>query len=924
MKWLLLVPLLVSPVLGQAAIDAGHATVRYDGGRGAAWTFAGVPVVRRSSVQLHAPNWTQGYYSSSNAKLIVHPASDKKLIVTHRSVKNVEVEMTETFERVGDDRIDVTLAGTLSSDVDARLEWCLGQINAFALFGGSFVANDSDMLRMILPEPPAKRDPAAVVTNAGTIRLMSRLGRIVVKVENGPTQLALIDGRRSPDRDWAKPSPTFWLGLTGVPVKPNERFEYRVSVTFTPTRPRDVAATQAIEPATQKLAKAFVPTSRPVQIIPTPRQVKWTQGEHAVGPDTRFFVFDEDDAGRAVKILQREAKERFGWDWKISPGVAGAIPAYGINFFREKNAKPGSDDDEAYRIEVKPKTISVYASSPRGHAYAAYTLCQMIQPSADGGAGGGATIPTCEIDDSPSLAFRGVHLFTGRDSVPFYTTLVENVLARFKLNHAVLECDYTEWETDKNIWTKDSVPKSQVAQYVRVSRENGIEPIPLVQSLGHMEWMFKNGQNRDLAEDPDTPYAYAVTNEKTYAFIHGVYKEALELFRGTDYFHIGHDEVAIRGRYPYRAEAKQLGETALLLRDVERHRQFFEHDGVKMMLWGDMLLHRSESNDAAANAKSPAEAKHRRDSLPRDAVICDWHYQPAAPADYRSLKLFRDEGFTRTIACTWYNPANIYAFAEAARRYGAWGLLQTTWAGYHVTQETVDRDARQFVAYVLAAEYAWSGQSPPPQQLAWRAEEVFARAMNPRREETSPRAGVAIDHSKAANVRRAEWLAGESSGLSKLDLTERVAGVAFHDTDAAVVLDGALLPRDVTAAKRVTIKLDAPAGELAFLHATACPATGGGGAEVGAYEVAYADGSKETIPLRYGREIRAWNDVSPTPAAPDGWFGQTPNGVPVALRVLRWTNPKPKERIASITFTTTHAYASPALFGVTALTGPAR
>jgi hypothetical protein len=450
-----------------------------------------------------------------------------------------------------------------------------------------------------------------------------------------------------------------------------------------------------------------------------------------------------------------------------------------------------------------------------------------------------------------------------------------------------------------------------------VSRENGIEPIPLVQSLGHGEWMFKNGRNRDLAEDPDTPYAYAVTEPKTYRFIHGVYREALELFQGTDFFHIGHDEVAIRGRYPFREEAKKLGETNLFLRDVEQHRQFFEHDDVKLMLWGDMLLSRGEANDAAANAKSKEEAKHRRDSLPRDAVICDWHYQPAPPADYRSLKLFHDEGFDRTIACTWYNPDDICNFASAARVYGAWGVLQTTWAGYHVTQETLDRDARQFIAYVLAAEYAWSDHSPPPQKLPWRAEEVFARAMNPRREETSPRAGVTIDLSKAANVKLGEWLAGEPASLSKLDWKDRVAGIAFQDADAAIVLDGSLLPRDVKAAKRVTIKLDATAAELAFLHATAC--WGVGGKDVGAYEIRYADGSTESIPLRYGGEIRAWNDTGPTPAAPDGWFGQTPNGTPVALRLLRWVNPHPGRRITSITFATSSPCVSPTLFGITAL-----
>src|SRR5205085_9914236 len=140
-----------------------------------------------------------------------------------------------------------------------------------------------------------------------------------------------------------------------------------------------------------------------------------------------------------------------------------------------------------------------------------------------------------------------------------------------KFNHIVLQCESTQWDTDRKIWIRSSIPKDQLAQYVKIARDNGIEPIPLVQSLGHMEWMFRNGANRELAEDPDQPYAYAVTNPKSYDFIHGIDAEAIELFKPLNYFHIGHDEVDMRGRYPHREDAKKLGKSALFATDVQRH-----------------------------------------------------------------------------------------------------------------------------------------------------------------------------------------------------------------------------------------------------------------------------------------------------------------------------------------------------------------
>src|SRR4051794_8509785 len=190
------------------------------------------------------------------------------------------------------------------------------------------------------------------------------------------------------------------------------------------------------------------------------------------------------------------------------------------------------------------------------------------------------------------------------------------------------------------------------------------------------------------------------------------------------------------GGYPHRDDAKEWGATKLFTHDVNKLHDFFKPKDVKLMLWGDMLLDKSESSDQAANAESAAEAKARRDAIPKDAIICDWHYEPRKPEAYKSLKVFKDAGF-KTIACTWYTPENIHSFARAAHDFGAWGLLQTTWAGYSVNEKTLQSELRQFTAYILAAEYAWNADiAPPPDQLPYRADDVFIRSLNPSVERT--------------------------------------------------------------------------------------------------------------------------------------------------------------------------------------------
>jgi hypothetical protein len=345
--------------------------------------------------------------------------------------------------------------------------------------------------------------------------------------------------------------------------------------------------------------------------------------------------------------------------------------------------------------------------------------------------------------------------------------------------------------------------------------------------------------------------------------------------------------------------------------DVKKLDGYFRPKGIRMMLWGDMMLTKAQSSDAAANAVDEAQARQMRDAIPKDAVICDWHYQPTKVASYKSLAIFKDDGL-QTIASTWYNPLNISYFATAARKNDSLGLLETTWAGYNIDERAMHKEFKQFSAYILAAEYAWSGQETLPDDLPYRADEVFARAFNPVRAMQSKRAGMTVDLSGALNLK----LDDDSVGLSTLPIDQRFAGVQFDlHTRRAVALNGALLSQSLP--RSVDLKFTASPSAIAFLQATAFRADVGD--EVGAYEMTYSDGIKLRVPLLYGVNIRAVDDVATTSDAVLAWSGKSSHGVAVGVRVFMWSNPHPDKPIQSITFSTNHSYASPMLIGLTGL-----
>jgi hypothetical protein len=98
-------------------------------------------------------------------------------------------------------------------------------------------------------------------------------------------------------------------------------------------------------------------------------------------------------------------------------------------------------------------------------------------------------------------------------------------------------------------------------------------------------------------------------------------------------------------------------------------------------MWGDMLISPDEFPEmhfAGMNGALPGYGKDLRDKLPRNIVICDWHYWGDG-REFRSVDAFRHGGF-RVLGATWKNSVTTSSFSKYAAAHGAEGMVSTTWA----------------------------------------------------------------------------------------------------------------------------------------------------------------------------------------------------------------------------------------------------
>lgn len=993
-----------------APIRIGRWTARYLR-KGLYLDFDQVPLVRGELVQVFSRDYAKGYYgsSSSNArpKLEILPDGGRAYttLFTYAAAPQ-KFTATQRIEVHPDDTVTFTLRYRWDGPEPALLEWNAARLWAYPLVGATYEAEHA-------AGTPATHDHVASVPRASKYPADSlaplwqsltfqetALGTLSLRVGAGePAEGVLFDGR---DDEYLRDEKLFWLGLLGAEMTPGQETTRSFTLTLPAPRalpaPAPASASQEQRPArTIRIPDAGRPLpplldaqNHPV-LIPEPKVVRFPAGEaEDFAVAGRLVLSDQLPAGAEFAPVRAEMA-RFAADTGRETGIKATVrtgtpagPAVSVRV--EQTGAITTLPAEGYQLSVTPGEIRIVGRDAAGAFYGLQTLRQLLQRREKGR----FVFAGVSISDWPSLSFRGIHIFSGKDALPFHQRLMERVLSRYKLNRMVIECEYAHWKSHPEIAVPYGMSLDDLRADVASARDHFLEPIPLVNSLGHSEWIFANHQHQDLAEDVNSQHAYDASNPDAYKFIFDVFGEALDIFHPR-LFHIGHDEVKVPsqdaafGKYPARPGNIQKGASALFIEDTNRLADWLRGRGVRPLLWGDMLLHESEGPVlpgvpvmTAANAPSGAEAIRRRSTMPADAVIADWRYTPG-DEQRNGLALFRQRG-QDTLGCAWFQPENIRGWAQQAIAHNSLGTLQTTWAGYDSNAGMLEGwyDYRQVLAYVLAAEYAWSGTARHPYDLFGKA---FYRGYEPPKPETilnpylpaAPRPtsdalpydamtvfnrayretqatdrlqpGWYLSLHDAANVRLSENWPGalpitayvptrnvRDADARDWPIEERdapqIADVGIRTLGArpgGVMLRGLLnrdqpgelppgLPR-IAYPNTVLLPVHARAQQLFFLHSTAYAAEDN--AQVGRYVLHYADGRTVEIPLHYGREIRALDDdtsAATLSTDPVHWGKAT---APLSLRLLRWKNPHPTVEIVSLEFRADHPYAAPILFGVT-------
>jgi hypothetical protein len=249
---------------------------------------------------------------------------------------------------------------------------------------------------------------------------------------------------------------------------------------------------------------------------------------------------------------------------------------------------------------------------------------------------------------------------------------------------------------------ENGLSKEQAQKISAACKAHQIRIIPLVNLLGHQSWQSRGGKllqvYPEFDETPQVKFpekyvwpnadrlyckSYCPRHPKVHDVVFALVDEICDAF-GSDAFHAGMDEVFYIGEDQCsRCQGRNKAE--LFADEVRAVRDHLQPSKRQLWLWGDRLLDGKSTGlgewEASGNGTHPAV-----DLIPKDVVICDWHYErPDQTAVYFAMK-----GLD-VVTCPWKNPdvaaaqvKDMARFREASTpqmKQHFLGIVQTVWSG---------------------------------------------------------------------------------------------------------------------------------------------------------------------------------------------------------------------------------------------------
>ena len=326
---------------------------------------------------------------------------------------------------------------------------------------------------------------------------------------------------------------------------------------------------------------------------------------------------------------------------------------------------------DGYVVIADSNRIAVIADSATGVFYGAQTVKQLVD-----GNGATAVMRFARIRDWPAMRYRGIHDDLSRGPVPTleYQKRQIRTFAAYKLNVYSPYYEHTleYWSNPLGTPPGGTITREQVRELVAYAKNYHIDVIPEQEAFGHLHHLLKWELYAPLAE---TSHGHVIAPGQpgSMALIKQLFAEIDSLFPSR-FIHLGADETFELGRGQTAERVKAEGIGPVYVGFLKEIADSLRYTGKRMLFWGDVAMNHPELVK----------------SLPQDMIAVAWDYGAGSNWD-RLITPFRLDvnmetwvapgvsNWNRVYPNNFVALRNIQGFVRDGQRWGATGVLNTSW-----------------------------------------------------------------------------------------------------------------------------------------------------------------------------------------------------------------------------------------------------
>lgn len=646
---------------------------------------------------------------------------------------------------------------------------------------------------------------------------------------------------------------------------------------------------------------------------------------------------------------------------------------------------------EGYKLRVTAEGAEAVGRDRRGAQYAAATMMQLIERRGRALVARGA-----EVRDWPYKPVRMVHLYLpGEEHLAYARRYLRDFLVRYKYNGVFLELGggvrlrgrpelAQGWRrfVDELRAIGDTGPiygehcplgpgrRFSASVHTHLADGRYLEPddlrllcdwarqwdlevVPEIQSLSHAYYLACTYPEIAELKEADFPDTYCPCNPKSYDILFDVMAAYIELMKCGS-VHIGHDEWRAAGLCPV---CSQQDTGVLFGEDVVRIASWLRERGLGVWMWGDHLVPKHNG---------------RRRSHDNGKV---WYDHPSTEAAAEIIA--RGAPYITVLNWSWYlgqqDGDRVIAdlgFQQIFGNFRHRGFPD--WEGRSADPSVLGAEVSSWCAWddfelgmihypdaLYSANAMWSREWPEPSvaeaavaarlpklrdrmRRGWNKPRLWSEATAPERKRV-----LSILPAVNAPARGDGWdLTGLRAG------PQEAGGVPYELLDPAggegrvgVVVERLQKPGDRYPHASAEIPIGGKYGSLIFWQVATArggrPAHAGDGTNhpreaaelLGWYEIRFRDGLTRAAEIRFHENAGAWDEGHALLYyAREVEAGSLPDGRPLVVWGLEWTNPRPEVGIESVVVRGArtmedrheggHSEARPMLLGITAVEFP--